>query len=670
MRVPLLLFLALAAFALPLARSGTHADARRPNARGALSSITHPAAHSTNATAGPSPPAATQPEAAAPSTSAPGAERFLEGRVLATDGDPCTADVLAWPGGGEEEFPRTARSGADGRYRLVLPPGKWRVSAVSAADISEPLELNLSEGDHRAEDLRLKPGAIVSGCVTDPRGAPIAAAPVVCLKDDGVDILGRATTGSDGQYRLTVPPSDLLLVARVEGYAAGMERASVRAGEDARLDLRLTWGLTISGRVVGSDGQAIPGSKVTATLSDDHTTGRLLGRLEAVADRDGRYELGPLRDAVYRVRPTGDGYASEHSRTVRAGQHGVDFVLLRTGTVEGLVVRAADGSTVDVSSTDVHAGPEGPYQWLELTAGAQGTFRGDLHPGKYRVLVEKWGLASGDGVEVEVREGRTTSIRVELPRGGTMRGRVVSARGGAPVDWASVSLTRRIGGEGTGADENGRITWSGLDAGLCAFDIEARGYGELRESVEIEDGKTIDHTFVLHPEARIVGRLLGEDGRPVAHGTVQIVGRQGFNCSQETTDSGEYSIGWLSAGPCTLCWADRHPGRVALAVAVPELQEGQEQRVDLAPAHAGRIAGTVRVGSMAGRRIEVRLTSLAWEEFRGFSVETDASGRFEYVGAPPGRYTLTAGGSERDADLLGDGRDVTLEFDLPDAPVR
>ena len=70
--------------------------------------------------------------AAAPSTPAPGTDCFLERTVLAADGTPCAAEVLAGAVGGKEECPRTVPSGADGRYRLVLPPGSHRVFAVAA----------------------------------------------------------------------------------------------------------------------------------------------------------------------------------------------------------------------------------------------------------------------------------------------------------------------------------------------------------------------------------------------------------------------------------------------------------------------------------------------------------------------------------------------------------
>ncbi len=663
----LLVPVALAALALLLARFAMRPAGRRPEACGAPSSIAHP---SVRATVGPAPVAGDPPKAAVPSTPDSGADCCLEGRVLAADGTPCAADVFAWPDGGatEDERPHTARSDADGRYNLVLPPDDWKVCAVSAADISEDLRAQLHAGEHRTEDLRLRPGAVVSGSVTDPQGSPVAGASVVCRDDDGVHVLGQVTAEDTGRYRMTVPPADLLLVARVEGYAPAMERASVQAGQEAYVDLRLTRGLSIAGRVVDSAGLPIPGARVSATLDEDTSTSELLGKAEAPVDRDGRYELGPLRDAEYDVTPAGDGYAWEAPRRVRAGQREVDFVLLRNGTLDGVVVRASDGSSVDVSPECILVSPVGSHLGLRV-AGAHGVFHGDFHPGKYRVLVDGGRLAYGER-EVEVLEGKTMSVRVELTEGGTLRGVVVAARGGVPVAHAEVSITRLIGCVVTRTDEHGRVTWSGMDPGVRVLDVEAPGFAALHESIEIAEGKTVDRTFTLRDEARIVGKLLREDGCPVGDAWIHVVGPQGSLGGQEATDGGGYSIGGLGAGQCLLCSADYHPGRVVLAIAHVDLREGEEQRVDLAPAHAGRIVGTVRVGSRVGRRIEVRLTSPEWEGFKGFLVETDASGRFEFVGAPPGRYALTVETTRRDADLVAGGGDVTVEFDLPAGPAK
>lgn len=81
----------------------------------------------------------------------------------------------------------------------------------------------------------------VQGTVTDPSGAPVAAATIsrVSLDDVGPVTQEAAVTGPDGHWAWSLRPGTWDLTASAPGYRPATGRVVVAVGERATLDLVL-----------------------------------------------------------------------------------------------------------------------------------------------------------------------------------------------------------------------------------------------------------------------------------------------------------------------------------------------------------------------------------------------------------------------------------------------
>jgi len=157
-----------------------------------------------------------------------------------------------------------AMTGADGRFRLDVEPGEYKVSA--RADGYSGETLTLSVGDMGASDVRLALGRGLSirGRVVDARGQGIGGLRVGAVTGD-VDSPrwgGAATSMADGTYEIAgLAAGEFNLVAQSElGFFA--VRAGVAAGtSDATLTLRRGGRVVVT--VLGPDGAPVRGASAS-----------------------------------------------------------------------------------------------------------------------------------------------------------------------------------------------------------------------------------------------------------------------------------------------------------------------------------------------------------------------------------------------------------------------
>jgi protocatechuate 3,4-dioxygenase beta subunit len=313
------------------------------------------------------------------------------------------------------------------------------------------------------------------------------------------------------------------------------------------------------------------------------------------------------------------------------------------------------------------------------------------------------------------------------PSKGSIEGRVVNGRTGAPLKRATVrlagimpapaptpdaatTLPTRPALIARETDEQGRFSFPSLDPGQYRVTAERQGF--LRQSwgarkysggstpVTVGDGQSVKAIdFRLMPQGVITGKVLDEDGEPMAG--VQVRAQRGFvrngvkvwntMANATTSDIGEYRLPELKPGryvvmatpranPASLInnapstdplpatpemtyTATYYPSTTDPATAVPaDVGEGGEvPNIDIRLVKSrvfrvrGKVTGLPPAGEDGGgRRGMVQVILTPREENRGGEVHLAAQvrvadGVFEIRNVPPGQYiahTQTQGGGQ------------------------
>lgn len=140
-----------------------------------------------------------------------------------------------------------------------------------------------------------------------------------------------------------------------------------------------------------------------------------------------------------------------------------------------------------------------PRLGLELFTDAEGSFTlPPLEDGRYAMRLERIGYQRVDG-DLDVFENGDFTVTMDpdrdYERGGRVQGVVLDARSGQPVP----SVLVRLGDRGPGAetDADGRFAFPGLDPGRYVVHVQALGYAERADELEVRAGR------IAHAEVRL-----------------------------------------------------------------------------------------------------------------------------------------------------------------------
>jgi hypothetical protein len=270
-----------------------------------------------------------------------------------------------------------------------------------------------------------QPGGVVrcSGKVVDPNGRPVQGASITLSS-----IIGRQTvlSGEGGTFEVPWSPGPApCIVCRYE--ARNLAFAQEIAPATQSIDIRLTPGLTFTGKVVDPNGKGIGGAKIEVKI--------LLGKYAASlgtgggqkTDSQGQFEIKTIpADLRYRVQASADGYGV---KDVAAGADGSEDDRLDVGTLRLAVANmSAAGIVVDVNDKPVanaHVSVNGLDQPFRSTdTDASGRFHVQkICPGSIEISASCTGpsrayggatVQAGDaGVKVVVRERSSSGALVD-----------------------------------------------------------------------------------------------------------------------------------------------------------------------------------------------------------------------------------------------------------------
>jgi hypothetical protein len=354
----------------------------------------------------------------------------IEGRVVsAKTGQPISQfELIRMNESGSVQLPQWARNAFQPYYD---PEGRFGLSGVNAGPVTvfarapgmavtaEVVKVAAGE-TVRDVVLRVAEGATVVGTVKTPEGAPVAGA-LVFVGDfpENFEQVNEhdAVTDSSGFYVLDhLPAGSTRISAYHAGYALAGRTLNVNAGREHTVDIRLSAGGVVSGRVLQGDRPA-PYARVNVSLRDGGI------HREGVVGGDGRYTIQGLRSGAYHARATAhDPHVPTQHQSMSAEvdvEDGyvtrLDFSMpARAVTLEGIV-------TSDDTS------PMRPFLSGEVTTslGEVVYFQMVLPEGEERYRLE--GLPAGIvhlGVSVSSgtrRDNFSQSAQLDATGGGTFR---------------------------------------------------------------------------------------------------------------------------------------------------------------------------------------------------------------------------------------------------------
>lgn len=549
------------------------------------------------------------------------------------------------------------RPGIDGKFSFTLrTPVRWRVRAEAPGWASEPWAVTLESDEVLEENLEFVPCGAIWGIVLSPDGAPAQGITVVGY-ERGTEY-PSLPSDEHGQYRIAGPPGEYDLEAESGDWAPPYAIVQVEAGHEVRQDLRFGRGLAIRGRVTDKRGNPISGARLEATFQvPTAEVPGYLGMRQGKTGNDGSYEIPKLHDGRH-VVTCRVGQVVREKLDVPAGADAVEFVIPLPGRIGGKVVRKADGKPVNRAFVTCVLPGVTDWPLARLFTGEDGAFQfPSLASGLYVLSVRAEGLETTK-LEVRLTEEQVVSdLEIPLGEGWPLRGRVVSARTGAPIQGARVEIVDS-GQVLTEAD--GRFELA-LASGTRTIAISHEGYADSCKQVEIRAGSTTEAEFPLTEGGAIHGRVLDAAGRPVADATVDAWNAEGHILGAATTDNeGRYEIRGLPTGTCS---AKCKPGGVGLEwelhSAPVEVGEGASVEVNFAVGVGARLRGVAqrRGGPVGGVIVSVEGQGVLCR------TRTGDRGEFDIVGLPPGRYEVQIQKTIYMVDVPADG--VTRNFDLP-----
>lgn len=620
----------------------------------------------------------------------------LSGVVRKKDGRPAAKALVRWEGSDAES--RWVETGEDGSFRLAdLPKRRGTVVADGGEDGFAEAG-GATPGSATPLILSLAPPAILEGRALD--ASTLKPVPRVRLEVASGSGRFTARTGSDGRYRVRGLRPGSATVRAEEPRHVPWTRHSVpiEKGASRTLDVLLTRGATLSGRVVDEDGRPVAGAGVSLLSSSESSLDaavRLRGEASRLRTRpDGSFTATRL--------PPGENQrlSVQHPEFERGTVGGISLVA--GGTRSGVVVTIRRGVVLTGRVSD----PDGnPIAGAEVSAGRSFSVRSSSGGSLTRVRVEMMeaprtarsggdgafelrGLAPG-GVSVTVKApGRATEtvdpvllergarpdpVEIVLGPGATISGRIVRRTGeGASGYFVLAQNPQKPSG--------GRGTTSATPEADGTFRIEGLRAGETY------DLQLFGTSAGLGPGPRKAGILAPADGVEwVVEGTGRIEGSAvdaktgqplgAFEVSYQSDRQGTGRVirvarggGRFTGGAGEAQLVESPDGRFALE----EVPSGKWQVVVTAKGYqVGRAAGVVVEDATTTDGVEVRVAPgsvlrgvvkdarsrrgvpdarvrVRGETGDGGSSQgpgglfTDVEGRFEAEGLAPGKVTVTA----------------------------
>jgi protocatechuate 3,4-dioxygenase beta subunit len=589
---------------------------------------------------------------------------------------------------------------AAGRFSVeALPPGSYHLAAWRGpltGDSGANITVTVAQRAEAA--ITLSRGLAIGGVVHDQAGSAVPGARLVAIAngqfEGGETRIRPAAERSDeqGHFRIEgLPPGRYLVWVEAPGFSHFDREITVSA--DAPLDVEVARAPLVTGVVVGSDGQPVPGAIVAAATrmgtnrSDSD---------RAVTDASGRYRLSGLRPGRFDlVARSSQEVTQRRGVALGAGQTLELPLALSPGARVSGQVRDGAGRPVARIAVQGDCRAHPVYYHIETRADAEGRFEmGPFLPGRASIIALaadnniSWSsIARPEQSDVNLADGewhKDVALVVSAAQGGLSG--LVTTPEGAPLADARILVDAIEPGHPPRKNEAyGAVVATGPDGRFRIDGLRATRYAVWAVHPAYADGHasdvatgTRDLRLAVGTAARLTGVVVDPRGAPLTEYELMVapagprdeseVDATTRRMNRETplltvrSASGAFSVDRLAAGRYELMVASPGTGLVAALPAV-EVKAGEARRVRLRARPGIVVRGRAeQVGT--GRPLpEAEIAVLALDGYR--RAHPAADGRFEVRGLPARRsFQMTVASEGHGTRFLERGPDPSGVIEL------
>jgi protocatechuate 3,4-dioxygenase beta subunit len=472
----------------------------------------------------------------------------LPGRVLLAAAPAPGLEVRLVSLDSPEFEPRVAVADAEGRFAFeALGPGEYRLTASSGEQHAiEDVELEGARRAPKEVELNLGEARYVEGTVQDGSRRPVGGASITVRPRDEYVREWTAVTDAEGHYRLgPVEPGAYTFDLSAPRYVDVEDEPRRLEADTGRVDFTLRSAATVTGVVVDEEGQPVSQlrlelSRPVAPEDEDEMSSPM-----AWSDEEGRFAIDASVAGEWTLGVADERFISKSVR-VQAPAENLRVVLTRGATVVG-TVSDASGEPIGGAWLTLWAADKSALSTRSELTNVEGraTLRG-LLPGSYVVqaLQDYRGVERRASAKVELRGSEQHEVALSFEAGWTLSGTVVDGEG-QPIEGVAVraehllgemptwrSKRRRCGNAETNdvrTGPDGRFRVKHLVGETFEVVAFKRGFtfnvarsagGERLENSVLRVREGAEVRLVMDRSARIRGRVVGPEGKPLRRFTV------------------------------------------------------------------------------------------------------------------------------------------------------